>query len=196
MRRLIGPALGLFLVFCAAGSVNPVSVPLQYKLMASPAEFPSAITCGGISKVDVTDARTSQVIGTRYLQEKTSVRADVTSTGDAAAWVRSGAEAALKQTGIATKPGGPALRLRLDNIRTDESVYRRAEYTGRVNVSADLVSPGGRSCWHDSVEGVSQNYGYAGSSLNYQETLNHALDRAMIRILGSGEFRRAVCDCS
>lgn len=196
MRRLIGSALALFLVFCAAGSVNPVSVPLQYKLMAAPAEFPSAITCGAISRVDVTDARTSQVLGTRYLQERTSARADVTSTGDVAAWMRSGAEAAVRQSGVAIKADGPTLRLRLDGIKTDESVYRRAEYTGRVNVSADLVSPNGRSCWRDSVEGVSQNYGYAGSPLNYQETLNHALDRAMIRILGSGEFRKAVCDCS
>lgn len=30
---------------------------------------------------------------------------------------------------------------------------------------------------------------------NYPGTLNHALDRAMIRLLNSSEFRSAVCSC-
>jgi len=197
LRNLIAPALALLAVFCASSSVNPVAVPLQYKLQASPAEFPATLTCGGIARVEVRDARGSQVIGSRYLQEKTSMRADVTTTGDVAAWVRAGAESSLKQTGIITGDGrGPILQLRLDNIKTDESVYHRATYNGRVGLSAELVGPGGRSCWRDSVEGSSENYGYAGSAENYQETLNHALDRAMIRILGSGTFRSAVCNCS
>lgn len=195
MRRLIAPVVGLLLLFCASGTVNPVSVPLQYKLQAAPAEFPATITCGRVSRVDVTDARTNPTLGSRYLQEKKSVHADVTSTGDVAAWVRTGAESALKQTGVNVGGDGPRLRLSLENIKTDESVYRRSEYSGRVTIAADLVAPGGRSCWHDTVEGFSENYGYAGSAENYQETLNHALDRAMIRILGSGEFRRAVCEC-
>ncbi|HSP34888.1 MAG TPA: hypothetical protein VLU46_11275, partial [Thermoanaerobaculia bacterium] len=138
----------------------------------------------------------NQVIGTRYLQEKQSTRADVTATGDVAAWVNAGADAALHKTGIVAGSGrGPSLRLTVDNIKTDESVYHRATYNGRVALTGELVSPSGGSCWKDSVEGSSENYGYAGSAENYQETLNHALDRAMIRILGSGSFRTAVCNC-
>jgi hypothetical protein len=163
--------------------------------MAAPAEFPSAQTCGSVSRVDVIDARTNKTLGSRYLQEKKSATADVTASGDVAAWVKSGAEAALKQSGGAMTSSGPVLRLRVTDIKTDESVYHRAEFDGRVTLAAEVVSAGGRTCWHDSVEGFAENYGYAGSTENYQETLNHALDRAMIRILGSGEYKKAVCDC-
>ncbi|HSP14525.1 MAG TPA: hypothetical protein VLV78_07230 [Thermoanaerobaculia bacterium] len=175
--------------------MNPVTVPLQYKTMASVGEFPSAQTCGSVSRVEVTDARANKMLGSRYLQEKSSMRADVTSSGDVAGWVQSGAEAALKQSGAAMQGGGPVLRLRLTDIKTDESVFHRAQFNARITLAADLLSPGGRSCWHDSAEGYSENYGYAGSAENYQETLNHALDRAMIRVLGSGEYKKAVCDC-
>ncbi|HEV8657465.1 MAG TPA: hypothetical protein VGS96_02455 [Thermoanaerobaculia bacterium] len=195
MRRVITSGLALLVIYCASSTVNSVTVPLQYKTMATPAEFPSAQSCASVSRVDVTDKRTTQTLGVRYPQEHKSMTADVMSSGDVAAWLRSGVEAALKQGGVAMKSGGPVLHVSLDNIKTDESVYRRATYGARVNVTTELVSSSGRSCWHDSVEGFSENYGYAGSAENYQETLNHALDRAMIRMLGSGEFKRAVCDC-
>jgi hypothetical protein len=197
--RLISGVSILALVFfaCAPSTVNPVTVPLQYKTMASPGEFPSAQTCGSVSRVEVTDARTNKTLGSRYLQEKSTMKADVTSTGDVAAWVQTGAEAALKQSGAAMpRTAGPVLRLQVTDIKTDESVYHRAQFNARVTLAADVVSPNGRSCWHDSVEGFSENYGYAGSAENYRETLNHALDRAMIRILGSGEYKKAVCNCS
>jgi hypothetical protein len=45
------------------------------------------------------------------------------------------------------------------------------------------------------VEGASENYGYSGTTDNYQETLNHALDRAMIRLLSDPGFQRSVCSC-
>jgi hypothetical protein len=45
------------------------------------------------------------------------------------------------------------------------------------------------------VEGSSENYGYAGSIENYQETLNHALDRAAMRAFSAPGFRKAVCSC-
>jgi hypothetical protein len=50
-------------------------------------------------------------------------------------------------------------------------------------ISAELVRKGGGVCWQDHVEGASENYGYSGTAANYQETLNHALDRAIIRLL-------------
>ena len=197
MRRLvIGSVLGLLFVFCAASTVNPVIVPLQYKTMASPAEFPSAQSCASVSRLEVSDRRNSQILGTRYLQEHPSQKADVTSSGDVSAWLRSGVEAALKQGGVAMKGGGPTLRVTLDTIKTDENVFHRSQYGGRINLTTELVSSSGRSCWKDQVEGYSENYGYAGSAENYRETLNHALDRAMIRMLGSGEFKRAVCNCA
>jgi len=49
--------------------------------------------------------------------------------------------------------------------------------------------------WKDSLDGFVENYGDAGTAENYQETLNHALDRAMIRLLNSPDFRKTVCSC-
>ena len=188
--------LSLALFACSSPSITPVTVPLQYKTMVTPTEFPSAQSCAVVSRIDVADSRSdTATLGKRYLQERTSTTAPVTSSGDVAAWLRTGIEAALKQGGVAMSGSGPALRVRLDSIKTDESVYRRAQYSGRVSMTAELVSSSGRSCWHDSVEGYSENYGYAGSAENYRETLNHALDRAMIRLLGSSGFKNAVCNC-
>ena len=193
-KTTLATTLSLLTLACAPSTVNPVTVPLQYKTVATPAEYPASQSCAAISRVDVTDKRGSQTLGSRALQEKSSMRADVTSSGDVAAWIRSGAEAALKLANVSMTNSGPALRISVDNIKTDESVYRRAQYNGRVSLTTELVS-GGRSCWKGQVDGASENYGYAGSPENYQETLNHALDRAMIRMLESPEFKRAVCNC-
>jgi hypothetical protein len=44
------------------------------------------------------------------------------------------------------------------------------------------------SAHFSAEEGSSENYGYSDATRNYQETLNHALDRAMIRLLGDPGF--------
>ena len=68
-------------------------------------------------------------------------------------------------------------------------------YEGRIAISAELSRAGGTSCWRDRADGFAENYGYAGSTENYQETLNHALDRAMLRLLNSADFKKAICSC-
>lgn len=189
-------AIGLLLIGCAASSVSPVSVPLQYKMMASPAEFPALQSCASVSSIEVNDSRTEKTLGVRVLQENKASTAPVTAASDVAAWVRSGLENCLKQGGVAVgKAGGPVLRVTVDSIKTDESVFHRAQYDGRIMLTAQLIAAGGSSCWKEQVDGFSENYGYAGSAENYQETLNHALDRAVIRILSSAEFKRAACAC-
>jgi hypothetical protein len=64
-----------------------------------------------------------------------------------------------------------------------------------MTITAALVNASGRTCWQESFNSSAENYGYAGSVENYQETLNHALDRAMIRVLSSSGFKTAVCSC-
>jgi len=114
---------------------------------------------------------------------------------DVAAWVRSGATDTLKRAGASVgKTSAATLRLTIDQISTTENVLHRSGYEGRIVMSAELVRSGA-SCWKDRLDGFAENYGYAGSAENYQETLNHALDRAMIRLLGSPDFRKAVCSC-
>ena len=186
----------VFVVACSSPStVAPVSVPLQYKMQAKAVEFPVVDSCASISDVSVTDARTDKTIGKRYVENKSSATAAVTTTSDVADWVRNGAEDALRHAGASMgKSGAPTLRLTVDQINTTENVLHRSGYEGRIVMSAELTK-GGTSCWKDRLDGFAENYGYAGSIENYQETLNHALDRAMIRMLGSSEFKRAACSC-
>jgi uncharacterized lipoprotein YajG len=186
----------VFVMACSSPStVAPVSVPLQYKMQAKAGEFPVVDSCAAISDVSVTDARSDKAIGKRYLENKSVASAAVTTTSDVADWVRSGAEDALRRAGASLgKSGAPTLRLTVDQINTTENVLHRSGYEGRIVMSAELTK-GGTSCWKDRLDGFAENYGYAGSIENYQETLNHALDRAMIRMLSSSEFKRAACSC-
>src|SRR5438067_5571558 len=88
-----------FILFaCSSGPMSPVSVPLAYKTMAAPAEFPGAQPCAAVSGVDVRDARSEQNLGKRYQQEKSTTTFPVTTTSDVADWVRNGAIAALQKS--------------------------------------------------------------------------------------------------
>lgn len=183
------------LVACSTPStVAPVSVPLQYKMMAAAAEFPAQQSCAAVSSVRVVDAREDKTLGKRFIEGKNAApAAAVTTTSDVAEWVKTGADAALARAGVANGRG-PELELRVEQITTSENVLHRSGYEGRITLAAEVRS-GGAACWKGRVEGYAENYGYAGSTENYQETLNHALDRAMIRLLGTSEVKNALCSC-
>jgi hypothetical protein len=171
-------------------------VPLQYKTMASPGEFPTLAACSGVSSVRVTDARSETALGKRFVEGKNVPSAAVTTSSDVADWARTAVLEELRRAGVATaKAGAPALAVKIDQISTSENVLHRSGYEGRLAISAELVGANGTSCWKDRGEGFAENYGYAGSIENYQETLNHALDRAMIRVMSSPDFKKALCGC-
>ena len=176
-------------------SLNPLAVPLQYKTMANPGEFPTMPSCAAISGINVSDARATSVIGKRYVETNPSIAAPVSAASDVKAWVRSGAEASAQRVGVQQKAGGAVLRLTVRQIATSEDVARRSGYEARIEITAELARKGGGACWQDRVEGKAENYGYSGTAENYQETLNHALDRAMIRLFSDPGFQRHVCSC-
>ncbi|HUJ13645.1 MAG TPA: hypothetical protein VL284_07625 [Thermoanaerobaculia bacterium] len=164
--------------------------------MASPGEYPTLPACAALSSVEVRDARSDAAIGKRFVEGKDSPSAAVTTASDVAAWVRTGALDALRRSGAATtKSGAPGLRISVDDMNTSENVLHRSGYEGRITITAELMGANGRSCWRERFDGAAENYGYSGSVENYQETLNHALDRAMIRLLSSTSFKSAVCSC-
>ena len=216
MRNFVGLTLVLLLASCRTPStVSPISFPLQYKhyiMIASPVEFLTLPSCVAITGVQAVDSRTEKPIGKRFIEGKSTASADVTVTSDLAEWVRAGGLDAIKRGGVMPGSAGPTLRLAIDQIVTSEKVLQCSDYwagsdqiqscendssgyEGRIDLSAELLSKSGTSCWKDRVEGSSQNYGYAGSTENYRETLNYALDRAMIDLLGSPDFKKAVCSC-
>ncbi len=192
MKPLALLVLPLALACSTPSSVTPVSVPLQYKTMASPGEFTALPACAAISRVDVVDKRTEPNLGKRFVEGKNSLSAPVTTSSDVAAWVRSGVEQALQRGGVTVgKAGGPVLHVTIDQISTSENVLHRSGYEGRVMLAGELR--GSSSCWQSRTDGFAENYGYSGSVENYQETLNHALDRAVIRMFDAPAFRTSVC---
>ncbi len=197
LEQLLCLGLCTFLAGCTAipTSLNPTEIPLQYQMVASPGEFPTLPTCAAISSIQVTDARLDKTIGKRYVETNPSITAPVTAASDVGGWVKAGAAAAAQRAGINQTAGGPVLRLSVRQIMTSENVARRSGYEGRIILGAGLVRKGGGVCWQDRTEGSSENYGYSGAVDNYQETLNHALDRAMIRLLGDPGFQKSICSC-
>jgi hypothetical protein len=196
MRKAVLIVAAIVLGCSTPSTVAPLSVPLSYKTMATAAEFPTVAPCAAVSDVRVVDNRSEKSIGKRSVEGKSAQAATVTTTSDVSAWARTGALEALRRSGVTTsKAGAPVLRISIDDINTIENVLHRSGYEGHMTITAALVNASGRTCWQESFNSSAENYGYAGSVENYQETLNHALDRAMIRVLSSSGFKTAVCSC-
>jgi uncharacterized lipoprotein YajG len=198
MRYATILSLAILAACSTPSTVAPIAIPLQYKTMATIAEFPTLPACAALSKVEVVDARDEKALGKRYVEGKTAANAvaPVTAASDVGQWVQTGVEAALKRSGVTIgNPNAPVLKITIDSINTGENVLHRSGYEGRIQLSADLHSASGASCWKGNADGAAENYGYAGSIENYQETLNHALDRAVIRLLSTPEVKKTICSC-
>ncbi|HZP91982.1 MAG TPA: hypothetical protein VFB20_03735 [Burkholderiales bacterium] len=198
MGRLALPLLsplGVILSGCVATSLYSTTVPLSYKSMEQPAATPAVRPCAALSEFTVEDARESKDLGRRSLERTPDINKPIALEGDPAAWVRTGAQEQMRRAGLRTGVAGqPALHMKVDQLTLSETVYVRATFDGRVTMSADLVPAGGtKACWTARISGFSQNYGYAGSTENYNETLNHALDRALIQLLSSSDFSENLC---
>lgn len=178
-------------------SVVPLTIPLAYKTVAEPGDFPTLPPCAAISEVEVTDMRADKSLGRRFVNDNAATTAPVTSGSDIAGWIRSGTLEVLKRSGVSLgKSGAPVLRIAVELIRTNENVVHRSGYDARIVLSGRLAkSAGAPACWTDRASGASENYGYSGSVENYQETLNHALDRAVLGLINGPRFGQEVCAC-
>lgn len=195
--RSVVALLPVSLLFgCVQDSVEPLSVPLHYQMMASPAEIPRLSACAVVSKVVAIDSRDELDLGERANQGRDDSSVPVTTASNVAQWVLNGAEDTMRASGVVLgRSGGPVLRVVVERVRTFENVYRRAGYEASVRLSAVIVEGDGETVrWRGHANGNAGNYGYAGSAENYQETLNHALDRAMISLMESPGFRDALCE--
>jgi hypothetical protein len=185
-------AAALAAATCAPSALTPYTFSATYTPMTSPAEYSPARDCAAYGTLVVGDARSERSkVGVRYLEDG-ATRHDVTMEGDAEAWLRQAVEHALSSAGIEQSgTSDKRLTVRLEQIVTDEAIYRRAEYDGRVVVDAAVA--GGGASWSAKKDGFAENYGYAGSAENYQETLNHALDKALASMVNDPAFVDALC---
>lgn len=196
MRRTILLVLAAVLLSaCAATHVSPLSVPLLYTPNPRNASEVGSLSCNAVSHLTVRDARTSKLLGIRTLEGKPD-RADVSIANDPAAWVHDGVQSFLSQNGVNFGGAGPQLSVSLDSLETAENVWHRSSYRAGLALTVRLQSPTGKVCWQNTSQGKGGNYGYSGSTVNYQETVNEALDDAMQQMASLPGFKDALCHCS
>ena len=115
--------------------------------------------------------------------------------GNIESWLRSGVRRALDLAVIRDNPSsGLVLSVTLTSLVIEEVAYVNSEYEGRVVLDLALREPGAATDgWTSRAEGAAQNYGRPGNPVNYQETVNHALDRAAAEIVTSSDLIEQLC---
>ena len=200
MPRLLIASLSALLlaVFagCAAKSLKPTTMELTYQPSELPSEHPKVQSCAALSALHVEDARNGgSEAGQRLLEQQPEVTETITWRGDALPWFKQGVDVHLRRSSLLTNVSGkPEGTLKLEQIKMTEKVHLRASYDGRVVLSLDLRSPDtGRTCWSARVTGFAENRGYPATGDIYNTTLNQALDKALIQLLGSTELTANLC---
>jgi hypothetical protein len=188
-------AVLILLSGCAATTLQPTSVALRYQPTEEPSATPAVQTCAALADLRLEDARTKQEPGKRTLEERPEVAQPIYLAADPMPWLKRAVDLHFKRAGLLTGvEGKPAGHLKLEQLSLSEQVKVRATYDGRVTLAMELISPStGRACWSARVTGYAQNYGYAGSDVNYNETFNQALDKALIQLLGTSELSANLC---
>lgn len=179
---------------CAVSKVEPLSLPLVYKVTPKNAGALGSFPCAASAQIQVSDTRIDKTIGVRTHESK-PLKADVTAGSDPAAWVGDGVQGFLGQNGVTFPGSGPRLVISIDALHTTESIWHRASYEAQVALTGQLWSPSGTPCWQGTGAGKAGNYGYAGSVENYQDTLNSALDAATLQMTEPQAFKDALCRC-
>jgi hypothetical protein len=185
----------LVLPGCAATTLSPTSIALRYQPTEQPSATPPVHTCAALSDLKIEDARTIKDPGRRALEGKPDVAQPIYLSADPMPWFKQAVDLHFKRAGLLTNATGkPSGIMKLEQIAMSETVRVRADYNGRVTLSLDLLAAAsGRACWSARVTGFAENAGYAGSAENYNETLNQALDKALIQLLSTGELSANLC---
>lgn len=177
---------------CAPSSLEPMTFPLSYRFMGSLGDISTAPECASYDEIETFDGREDKAkVGSRYLEEGQR-RHDVGMEGDVEDWLAQAAEKVIREASIEQEDGSDhTVSITLERVTTDEAVYRQAEYDGKVVLRVAVT--GGGADWKGTKDGFAENYGRPGSAANYQETVNHALDRALTAMVNDQGFRDALC---
>jgi len=184
----------LLTLSCAQKSLAPTSFVPSYKSMLDPSEATLAKDCAVASSVVVKSDLPGKVVGRRTLESGAIAPQPITLSGDPVGWVRAAAREMFRQGGVRTNgAGGPGIALSLHQIQINENVHVNAGYDARVVIDAAVIDAQGRSRWSERKTGTGQNYGNHGSVEAYRETVDHALDRALMSVIADDGFQDALC---
>jgi hypothetical protein len=192
------PILALSLIgllaACAQSTIKPTAFAPQYQTQLDSADVVIAQRCATLSGVDIENGLASRVVGKRTLESKAVPAQNISMTGDVAGWVRASSNAMLQLAQLKANDGqGPRLKIRLAEININENVYVNSGYDARVILDAALSNARGQACWSQRKSGDAKNYGHSGTAISYQETIDHALDRAIMSIMADKTFQDAAC---
>ncbi len=179
---------------CAQTTIEPASFQSAYQPMLAPQETVLPKRCVAVSGITYKNGLENTLVGKRFLENHKKPPEAIHMTGNLSDWVRASATEMFRRAGFNTQdPSAPRLTLQLTDIAVSENIYVNSGYNGRVTLDATLLNAQGQPCWNDTEAGLAQNYGHSGSAINYQETVNHALDRALMALLADKNFQKAAC---
>lgn len=190
--------LGVILVVaggCKVSKLEPVSFRAMYRPEGEMSAITAAPACAAFRQLNVNDERSDKrLAGTRLIQDQAD-QSDIFIDGDVEAWFRAAVSRGLVRAQFPQNEGASLdVNFRLAAIHIEEVAYRNSTFEGRVVIDIELVdAAGGDTVWSHRTDGVSSNYGRPGNPTNYQETVNHALDRAVASAVNDGELRQALC---
>jgi len=181
---------------CRVSNVQPISFPAIYEPEQSGNQITAAPACAVFRDLTVVDNRPEgSTDGIRTIQDREG-QSDITMAGDVEAWFKAGVARGMVQSHFPQDPSADLnLTMKLASIRIEEIAYRNSTFEGRIIIDVELSRPGSAtSVWSHRTDGVAQNYGSPGNPENYQETVNHALDRAVTRAVNNEELRQTLCE--
>ena len=181
---------------CRVSNVKPISFPADYQPEQSGSQITVAPACAVFRELTVVDNRPEgSADGIRTIQDREG-RSDIFMVGDVESWFQAGVARGLVKSHFPRDPSaGLDLTMKLAAIRIEEVAYRNSTFEGRIIIDIELSRPGSADpLWSHRTDGCAQNYGRPGKSKNYQETVNHALDRAVTSAVNNEELRQELCE--
>lgn len=171
----------------------------ETKYLSSGERAAAAPNCGAIRQVAIKDTRPDPGLVGDRARDDLPQPYPLRMVGDSGAWAQTVIETMARSAGYAVgdAPQYPTLQVTLRNIELHERVFSNADYTSRVVIEGAVLLPNGQTCFANTFEGDARNYGRAASDENYQQTINHALEKAVVSMLDNTGIRDGLCSrCS
>lgn len=156
-------------------------------------------TCASFSRLAIVDGRTDKArIGSRRWEEGHGPAGEwaILLEGEIVPWVEDGVRQLGSKAGFRTgDPAGPVITVTLVKLVINEEKYDSSTWKGHVALDVAVTRDGAAtSCFAAQIYGSANNYGDSGKKINYDETLNQALDRAIIDLFAPSALGDAVCN--
>lgn len=169
-----------------------------YTMMIDESEIKPAKDCMAVSKLVAEDARDDKEgpIGKRRYEADAGLSGDspIRITGDLVAWLQEGVQTIADRAGVKSAESAPVLVVRLKGLELNEETHDNSDWRANVTLDVELERASGESCWRSEYWAGGKNWGDPKNKVNYRETINRALDRALADLMKDKAFADALCE--